>query len=676
MSQDALVVFTPSGRRGRFPVGTSVLQAARSLGVDIDSVCGGRGLCGRCQVVLAEGEFAKHGVHSCASNLSGRSENEQTWEKTHGAMNPGRRLSCSTTVLGDVVIDVPADSQVHRQIVRKRAEVRDIELDPAVRLYYVEVQQPDMHVPSSDLRRLKEALDFDWRLTNLQADIRVVQELQSALRKGEWKVTVAVVDSERIIAVWPGLREKVYGMAVDVGSTTIAAHLCDMQTGEVVASAGKMNPQIRFGEDLMSRVSYVMMKPGGDGEMTQAVRAALNELAAELAAEAGIPIIDILEATFVGNPIMHHLLFGINPVELGGAPFALATDEAVTGLWATEIDLRIHPNARIYALPCIAGHVGADTAGAILSETPYLTDAMTLIVDIGTNAEIVLGNRTRLLAASSPTGPAFEGAQISCGQRAAPGAIERVRIDPATLEPRFKVIGCESWSDEAGFAAAIGITGVCGSGIVEVIAEMYLAGIIDQDGVIDGALAERNPRIRPNGRTFAYTLFHSEARTLQITQNDVRAIQLAKAALYAGVRLLMDKLGVERVERISLAGAFGSHIDVKYAMILGLIPDCPLDHVAAVGNSAGTGARIALLNRGRREEIETVVRRVDKIETAVEPSFQQYFVDAMAIPHKSDPFPNLRSVVGLPENKAGERVAQSGRRRARRERAPAEDSAT
>ncbi len=672
MTQDALVVFTPSGRRGRFPVGTPVLQAARALGVDIDSVCGGRGLCGRCQVVLSEGVFAKHGVHSCAANLSGRGETELAWEQAHGALIDGRRLSCSTAVLGDVVIDVPADSQVHRQVVRKGAELRDIELDPAVRLYYVEVQQPDMHLPSSDLRRLKEALDFEWRLTNLQADIRVVQQLQGALRQGDWKVTVAVIDAERIIAVWPGLREKVYGMAVDVGSTTIAAHLCDLQTGAVVASAGRMNPQIRFGEDLMSRVSYIMMNPGGDRDMTGEVRAALNGLAAELAAEAGIGLAETLEATFVGNPIMHHLLFGISPVELGGAPFALATDEAVTGLWATEIDLHIHPNARIYALPCIAGHVGADTAAAILAETPYLTDAITLIVDIGTNAEIVLGNRERLLAASSPTGPAFEGAQISCGQRAAPGAIERVRIDPETLAPRFKVIGCELWSDEAGFAeatAATGITGICGSGIIEVMAEMYLAGIIDQDGVIDGGLAARTPRVTANGRTFAYSLFEDETRALQVTQNDVRAIQLAKAALYAGVRLLMDKLGVEHIERIRLAGAFGSHIDVKYAMILGLIPDCPLEHVASVGNAAGTGARIALLNRGRREEIEAVVRRVDKIETAVEPSFQQYFVEAMAIPHKRDPFPNLRAVVALPEAATKERAVPGGRsRRGRRER--------
>ncbi|HJV88147.1 MAG TPA: ASKHA domain-containing protein [Noviherbaspirillum sp.] len=678
MSQDALVVFTPSGRRGRFPIGTSVLQAARTLGVDIDSVCGGRATCGRCQVVLSEGEFPKHGICSCAENLSERGENEYAWEKINGAMIDGRRLSCSTTVLGDVVIDVPADSQVHRQVVRKSAEALDIEVEPPVTLHYVEVQQPDMHLPSSDLRRLKEALEFDWRLTDLQVDMRVVQELQGVLRQGNWKVTVAVLDGERIIAVWPGMREKVYGMAVDVGSTTIAAHLCDLKTGEVLASAGRMNPQIRFGEDLMSRVSYVMMKPGGDREMTREVHLSLNDIATQLAAAAGIDVAEIIDATFVGNPIMHHLLFGINPIELGGAPFALATDEAIAGLPATEMDLHIHPGARVYGLPCIAGHVGADTAAVILSEMPYATDVMTLIIDIGTNAEIVIGTRERLLAASCPTGPAFEGAQISCGQRAAPGAIERVRINPDTLEPRFRVIGCELWSDEPGFAEAIaeiGITGICGSGIVEVIAEMYLARIIDQDGVVDGTLATRTPRVKASGRTFVYTLFENEERTLQITQNDVRAIQLAKAALSASIRLLMDKLHIDTIDRVRLAGAFGSHIDVKYAMILGLIPDCTLEHVAAVGNAAGTGARIALLNRRRREEIEVVVRRVDKIETAVEPCFQQYFIEAMAIPHKHHSYPKLRSVVTLPEPRVSESAVSTGRsRRGRRDRPAIEEA--
>jgi len=515
-------------------------------------------------------------------------------------------------------------------------------------------------------------LEFEWRLTDLEGDLRLLQDLQQALRSGGWKVTVAVHEDKRIIAVWPGFRDRAYGIAFDVGSTTIAAHLCDLSSGEVIAASGIMNPQIRFGEDLMSRVSYVMMNPGGDKEMTRVVREAVNSLTREVSEEAGISVQEIVKATFVGNPIMHHLLLGINPIELGGAPFALATDESIT-LWATELDLVVHPNARVYVLPCIAGHVGADMAGVILSEGPHLHDEITLLVDVGTNAEIVLGNRERLLAASSPTGPAFEGAQISCGQRAAPGAIERVRIDPQTLEPRFKVIGSELWSDDPEFerdVAAVGITGVCGSGIIEVIAEMFLVGIIDQDGVIQGALTERTDRVRPDGRTFAYVLHDGDVEA-RITQNDVRAIQLAKAALYAGVRLLMDRLQVEEVDRIRLAGAFGSHIDVKYAMILGLIPDCDLAHVTSAGNAAGTGSRIALLDRKAHGVIEALVRTVEKVETAVESRFQEHFVEAMALPHKTAAYPHLSSAVALPPRARSHRQrAGSGRGRRARMRAP------
>ncbi|HEY1725086.1 MAG TPA: ASKHA domain-containing protein [Steroidobacteraceae bacterium] len=670
---DPLIVFTPSGKRGRFAAGTPVLQAARSLGVDLDSVCGGRGLCGRCQVELIEGEFAKHGVRSLAQNLSPLSEVESAYG-TRRPLPAARRLSCCARLLGDVVVDVPASSQVHRQVVRKAADARDITLDPVLRLHEVEVERPDMHHPSSDLRRLLGALEREWQLTDLTCDPELLPALQAVLRAGEWQVTVAVHAGREIIAVWPGLHEAAYGLAVDVGSTTIAAHLCDLSTGEVVASSGVMNPQIRFGEDLMSRVSYAMMNPGGAAQLTATVRAALGALAGEVAAAAGIGPSDILEMTLVGNPVMHHLVLGIDPVELGGAPFALALDQAVTAP-ARQLDIAIHPQARVYALPCIAGHVGADTAGMILAERPDLQDELTLLVDVGTNAEIVLGNRERLLACSSPTGPAFEGAQISCGQRAAPGAIERVRIDPLTLEPRFKVIGSEHWSDEAQFAAdaaGIGITGVCGSGIIEVIAEMYLAGIVSQDGVIDGGLAARSERIIANGRTFAYVL-HRGAVPLIITQNDVRAIQLAKAALHAGIRLLMECMGVEQVDRIRLAGAFGNHIDVKYALVLGMLPDCKLENVASAGNAAGTGARIALLDAGSRRVIEQLVRRVEKIETAVEPRFQHHFVEAMAIPHKSASYENLRRVVPLPAPKAGG-AAASGRRSRRQHSASADKS--
>ena len=423
-----------------------------------------------------------------------------------------------------------------------------------------------------------------------------------------------------------------------------------------------MNPQIRFGEDLMSRVSYSMMNPGGAAQMTDAVRTALSGLATDVARSAGVDHDAILEMTVVGNPIMHHLLLGLDPVELGGAPFALAVDSATT-VTAAEIGLGLNPSARVYVLPCIAGHVGADTTGVVLAERPDLATMMTLVVDVGTNAEIVLGNRDKLVACSSPTGPAFEGAQISCGQRAAPGAIERVRIDRQTLEPRFKIIGSDLWSDEPGFAEAAaktGITGICGSGIIEVMAELYLAGIINQDGVVDSSLAARSSRIIANGRTHAYVLHDGEPR-LAITQNDVRAIQLAKAALHAGILLLMERLGIDHVERIRLAGAFGSHIDVKYAMVLGLIPDCDLANVASAGNAAGTGARIALLDSRSRDVIEKIVRKVEKIETAIEPRFQAHFVESMAIPHKTAPYPNLRRVVDLPEPKAA--VQTDGRER-------------
>ncbi len=666
LTEDPLVVFMPSGKRGHFPVGTPVLTAARALGVDIDSVCGGRGLCGRCQVVVAEGEFAKHGLTSSRASLSPFSVTEERYAKRM-PMLEGRRLSCAALVEANVVIDVPASSQVHRQVVRKDAEVRAIELHPVVRLHYVQVQPPDMHDPSGDLRRLYDALELEWRLTNLSCDLSVLQTLQPALRAGGWQVTVAVHAGKQIIGVWPGLHEQVFGLAVDVGSTTIAAHLCDLLSGDVVASAGVMNPQIRFGEDLMSRVSYSMMNPGGAALMTVAVREALSALAADVARVAGTSVENILEATIVGNPIMHHLLLGIDPVELGGAPFALATDHSLT-LRANAIDLKLNRNARVYVLPCIAGHVGADAAGMVLAERPDLSDRMTLLVDVGTNAEIVLGNRTRIVACSSPTGPAFEGAQISCGQRAAPGAIERVRISRETLEPRFKVIGSDLWSDEAGFeqaTAELGVTGICGSGIIEIIAEMYLAGVINQDGVVDGELAARSPRVVPNGRTFAYVL-HRGTPELRITQNDVRAIQLAKAALYAGIALLMERLGIEQVDAIRLAGAFGSHIDVKYATILGMIPDCDLSQVRSAGNAAGTGARIALLDATSRAVIETLVRRIEKMETAIEPRFQQHFVEAMAIPHKTAPYTNLRRVVDLPAPKESSAQGQTRGRRPRR----------
>lgn len=664
------VIFTPSGRRGHLPSGTTVLDAARVLGVDIDSVCGGRGICGRCQVSQALGSFPKHGISSRAEHLSPVTDVELSYRREHG-LAEDRRLGCVAALRGDAVIDVPPESQVHRQVVRKNLELRSFEIDPTVRLHYVEVERPRLASPSGDLGRLFEALEREWGLSGLDADLAMVRALQPALEAGDYRVTVAVHDGRAIIGIWPGLHERAYGAAIDVGSTTIAGHLANLADGDVLASNGVMNPQIRFGEDLMSRVSYAMLHPEGAAEMTRAVRKALEGLLAGLALRAGVKRDEILELVIVGNPIMHHLLLGIDPTPLGSAPFALATDGAVHTT-AAELGLRAHPGARVYVLPCIAGHVGADTAGVILAQAPHHSERLELIVDVGTNAEIVLGDRRRLLAASSPTGPAFEGAQISAGQRAAPGAIERVRIDARTFEPRFKVIGSELWSDEPGFDAVareLGVTGICGSGIVEVVAQLFLAGIVTADGVIDGRLAHRTPRLVAEGRTFSYLLYDG-AQRICVTQNDVRAIQLAKAALYAGARLLMDEAGVDEVDEIRLAGAFGSQIDTTHAMVLGLIPDCDLDHVRSAGNAAGTGALIALLSAAARREIERVARTVEKIETAVEPRFQEHFVAAMAFPHRTAAYPNLSRAVTLPARAGTGGGADAGVPH-RRHRAPA-----
>ena len=679
--KDPLVIFTPSGRRGRFPRGTPVLTAARRLGVDLDSVCGGRGICSRCQVQPGKGEFPKFGVTVAEDALTPVNDVEARYDRIRG-LAPGRRLGCQALIEGDVVIDVPPESQVHRQVVRKRAEAREITLDPALRLLYVEVAEPDMHEPSGDLERLGAALAGQWGIENAELDFALLPDLQKILRKGEWKVTAALWQPDeatrpRIVALWPGLEAGgLYGLAIDLGSTTIAAHLCDLASGEVVASAGVMNPQIRFGEDLMSRVSYAMMNEGGAAEMTAAVRGGLCGLIGDVAREAGIGSERILEAVIVCNPVMHHLLLGIDPYELGQAPFALATSDAID---LSAADLALAPAlpapARIHMLPCIAGHVGADAAAVTLSEAPEKSEDLVLVVDVGTNAEIQLGSRRHgVLACSSPTGPAFEGAQISSGQRAAPGAIERVRIDPATKEPRFKVIGCDLWSDDPGFAeatAATGVTGICGSGIIELVAEMRMAGLVDASGLIGTAGQTGSPRCFSDGRTQSYLVWEDGESRITVTNRDIREIQMAKAALYSGARLLMDKLGVDQVERIVLAGAFGAHISPLHAMVIGMIPDCPLEKVTSAGNAAGTGARIALLDRKARAEIRETVKRIEKVETAIEPRFQEHFVNASAMPNAVDPFPILRAIQPLPDvsfntGGGGGDGTGSGRRRRRR----------
>ena len=661
MNPEHRVVFTPSGIVAAAPEGSTVLDAARTAGVDIDSVCGGRGLCGRCQVAPSTGQFAKWGLTSSGEALSAPGPTELDY-RGRRPLGPGHRLSCQAAVLGDVVIDVPAQSQVHSPVVRKAIDLGEITVDPVVTLHYLELPAAELGDEISGAERVAGALAQYWGLPAVAVPATALPALSSAIAAGHGAVTAVVhtrrrgdeADSDaevverQVLTVRPGYSDDAYGVAVDVGSTTVAGYLLDLATGEVAATAGRMNPQIRFGEDLMSRVSYAMMNPGGTAELTAAVRAAVDEMVGELCETAGIGRASVCDLTVVGNPIMHHLVLGIDPTPLGAAPFTLAVRDAV---WAMAADIGVDlPGAALYIGPCIAGHVGADAVAAMLAEGPHRSEIPQLLVDVGTNAEIVLSDGRQVWAASSPTGPAFEGAQLSCGQRAAAGAIERVRIDPATLEPRFKVIGCELWSNDPGFADALGsleVSGVCGSGIIEVIAEMFLAGIIDHRGVIRGEMADRSPRVIADGRTFTYVL-QTEPVALSVTQNDVRAVQLAKAALRAGIDLLTEHAGIAEVGDVRLAGAFGAHISPVHAMVLGLVPDGPVDGVKAVGNASGAGAARMLVSGRQRAEAEHAARAVIKIETATEARFQELFVAAMSLPHETAPSPWLEQVATLP----------------------------
>ena len=669
------VVFTPSGVKATVAVGTSLLDAARLGGIDLDSTCGGRGLCGRCQVTPSIGEFAKWRISSTSAALSPWTASEENY-RGRRPIQPGNRLGCQAVVCAAAVIDVPADSAVHRPVVRKKINLAGLTVDPLVFARYVELPKQVLGDETSQSELLVQALEADWGVGAAKVDARVLPELGPAISEGGRRVTAIVHTDGTVLAVRSGFDEAIYGLAVDVGSTTIAAYLVDLASGEVVAHSGAMNPQIRFGEDLMSRVSYVMMNPGGDKELTKAVRKALDALIDDLGANAEVPLPSgdlrgrIHDLVLVGNPIMHHLLLGIDPTPLGAAPFTLAVSSPVD-LRATELDLSLR-FARAFVGPCIAGHVGADAAAAVLNESTHLAEVPQLLVDIGTNAEIVLGTPTATFAASSPTGPAFEGAQTSSGMRATAGAIERVRINRATLAARFKVIGSELWSDDPNFAADtahLDITGLCGSAIIEAIGEMFLAGVCDHNGVIQGSCVQRSAFVEPEGRTFRYVVRAGPA-PLYVTQNDVRQIQLASAALRAGIDLLMEHAGLDKVSDIRLAGAFGTHIDPLYALVLGLVPDCPVHAVRAVGNASGAGAVRMLVSAAQRKEIAEDVNNIVKIETATEPRFQELFVNAMAFPHQTAASPELSQVVDLPLRQP-QTTSAARKRRGRTPNAPA-----
>ena len=648
MANTVQIVFQPSGRRGEIEAGKSVLEAARTLGVGIEAACGGARVCGKCRVIVETGRFEKLNLVSSADHVSPVGDVEKKF-LTAEELSRGYRLACNAFLSGDLVVTVPEESRSAKQVILEKGRERKIEVRPAVKNITVTLPAASLSDFRDDRQRLLDALEKETGLKHLSVDYPVLKELPQILREGNWTVTATIWQEKEVIRVAPGKRETSLGAAVDVGTTTLAAFLCDLTTGEVLAKASRMNPQIGYGEDVLARISYAASETEGREKLQASIIEALNALTADMTEKAGFSASDVDEMVLVYNTAMHHLALGLDPRYVGRAPFAPAAS-APLDVKARDLGVKINPSGNVHSLPVEAGFVGADNMAVLLAEEPYNGDKIKLIIDIGTNGEIDLGNKNRLLSTSCATGPALEGAQIAFGMRAAPGAIERVKIDPISHEPRYKVIGQDEWypvpCDRHSTVQKSGAQGICGSGVIDAIAAMHKAGVISKAGRINAKLDTPRVRRGESGKleyVLAWAKETAVGKDIVITQADIRAVQLAKAALYVGAEYLMEKLGVDHVDEVILAGAFGSYIDKESAMAIGMFPDCDLSRVRAVGNAAGDGARIALLDAGKRREAASVARQVEFVETAIEPDFQKKFMDAIAIPHAKHEFSHLKS---------------------------------
>jgi uncharacterized 2Fe-2S/4Fe-4S cluster protein (DUF4445 family) len=668
----AKVIFQPSGRRGEVKKGVSVVEASRELGVDIETLCGEKKVCGKCKIRIEEGFFQKFGITSSVQNAS-------PWQEEEAKFIPeaqraeGCRLGCCAKVTGDLLVFVPEESRAGKQVVSKAARDIPIEHNPAVKSYFVEVAPPSFQDPTGDFERICEALRNQHGLKDLTIDLLALRHLPKVLRQGQWKATVAVWMDREIMRVQPDKAENHFGIAIDIGTTTVAGYLCNLNTMEVVDTQSLMNPQCKYGEDVMSRITYHMMTPGGLEKMSSDIVSGLNTIMEQAlqsthpqkkrikkgdeeewteVLENGKEYLrltseDLEDVTVVCNTAMHHIFLKLDPEPVGLAPFPPVLHHSLD-IKARDLGLKTAPGAYVHILPNEAGFVGADNVGVLIAEEPYKSDEIQLIIDIGTNGELVLGNKDKLISSSCATGPALEGAQLTFGMRAAPGAIERIKIDPETHEVDYKVIGRDAWKSYSR-KEEMKTKGICGSGILDVLAELYRSGVILKSGRFNPQ--QSSPRFRKNPHTrqpefvIAWAEETSIGKDIVMTQKDIRQIQLAKGALYCGCKLMMRRMGIEKLDKVKIAGAFGTHVDREKALIMGLFPDCEIEKIMSVGNAAGDGARAALLNCAKREEANWVSRNVEYIELTVEADFQEQFMQAMQIPHMSDVFPHLAGLV-------------------------------
>ena len=683
--ETATIIFQPSGHRGKISKNKSVLEAARELGENIESLCGGKGSCGKCRVLIVEGSYPKYNIVSGRNHISGWKKAENRFIDSKNKKR-GYRLACCAAIKGDVLAFVPEESRASKQIVSKRPHLVPVSYDPIVEKYELIMDPPSADNSQGDLERLIDALNIQYGLENLgcdidilySCDIDVLRNLPTRLREKNWHVTVSVWMDREIIRILPGRALDSFGIAVDIGTTTVVVSLVHLNSMQILDTQYIMNPQVKYGEDVISRINYHLQNKEGLGQMSSDIIKALNNMIEALLRStwpdntswpetAGefyysevlkqrantegkflclIPE-DIEDVTIVGNTIMHHIFLKLDPRHVALSPFPPVVQKSLN-IKARNLKLNICPSAYVHILPNEAGFVGADNVAVLTAEAPYESDQIQLIIDIGTNGELVLGNKERLISTSCATGPAFEGAEITFGMRAAPGAIERIAIDSETHEVVYKVVGHDAWSNYVK-PGELQVRGICGSGIMDLLAELYRSGIIAKSGAFQQNL--KSPRFRINSDTqhqefvIAWADETATGRDITITQKDVRQIQLAKAAIYTGCKLLMREWGTDRVDVVKIAGGFGIHIDPVKALIMGMIPDCDPGQIIPIGNAAGVGALVTLVNRKKRSESDWVARMVEYVDLASLQGFKDEFVEALHIPHKKDPFPHLEPIV-------------------------------
>lgn len=620
------VKFLPEGKRSIVPEGSSVVLAAQRAGVDLAMICGGKGYCGKCVVEVVEGKV----------NPPTEQEKKRISEDK---LAKNYRLACQLVVQGNLTINVPDQSRIGKQRLVIMGREPPIPLKPNVKKVYVEIKPPSLEDPRGDDLRVIETLS-KLGFNHVSIDHAIMKKMPRVLREGGWKVTLTILDGQEVINVQKGDRTKeLYGVAVDIGTTKLAAFIVDLLDGGIIFADGIMNPQIRYGEDVISRIGYASQSEENLREIQEAIIGGINHLIDKGLKEAGIKEEDLYELVVVGNTAMHHLFLGLDVRALGLSPYAPVVGRSYN-VRARDLGVKINPSGNIHTLPNVAGFVGADAIADILASRIHEKEKLTLLMDVGTNTEVVLGCREGLWSCSTASGPAFEGAHIKCGMRAASGAIEKLKIRE-DFDVEYTTIDGEK------------ARGICGSGIIDAVAEMLRTGVIDMAGKI---VLSGHKRIREGneGREFVL-VFKEETATgkedIVISQDDVREVQKAKAAMYAGYMTLMRKSGFKKedLSEIIIAGAFGNYIDPENARIIGMIPELPISNISFLGNTAGSGARMCLKSLDNRREAEYVAGRINYVELAAEPIFEEEYINAMYMPHsRLEDFPEVVNGVKAP----------------------------